>query len=486
MLKAALAVGLLLACLWGAKHMEIEEIVRLFPQSDILLQSPKAEKVDKKECPCRLAKESCIVDNKRIFVGQCEVLWEQCSAKKEIKNSWKACTMAKRRCEDKTDGWCLDIWEKCEQEMKDHAEEDIEKKQIAPSSPWACKRAKMRCMNNGEKVFEGRCGFVWDKCAEELKSDVAQPDAAHPDSIKEAEKDIDTKDCYFDKECHDLVDWAKIGKVKNGILSRMKFAQNDEAKMNQIMARSRQFFKEAGMPEDRIDYILEKWAKSVATDTKDCYFDKTCHHLVDWVKIAKAKEGIMTRMKMSQGDDAKLKMIMERSHQIFKDAGMPEDRIDYILEKWAKSVEGDNKEVDTKDCYFDKECHMLVDWKKIGDLKQGIMSNLKLAHADRTKTHEILVNAHELFKDAGMPEERIDYILEKWARYVDQGPKPHTHEWRACKSARTECYTDGRKVYWGRCKILWDKCKIEVQKQEEKRQASWDSPKPVPAIRKRH
>merc|ERR1719183_830204 len=89
----------------------------------------------------------------------------------------------------------------------------------------ACKAAKTRCMKDGEKVTDGRCGWVWNKCAEEMK------DHSGP---------VDKKDCYFDEACHKLVDWEKIGKVKQGIMTRMK---------------------------------------------KDCYFDEACHKLVDWEKI---------------------------------------------------------------------------------------------------------------------------------------------------------------------------------------------------------
>jgi len=61
-----------------------------------------------------------------------------------------------------------------------------------------------------------------------------------------------------------LVDWSKIAKVKDGVLARMKATQGDEESMNKLMKVVHEMFKEAGMPDDRIDYILEKWAKYVA------------------------------------------------------------------------------------------------------------------------------------------------------------------------------------------------------------------------------
>merc|ERR1719446_1790100 len=49
-------------------------------------------------------------------------------------------------------------------------------------------------------------------------------------------------------------------------------------------------------------------------------------------------------MKRIGGDEARTKALMSYAHEQFKDAGMPEDRIDYILKKWAKNaVEDDDQ-----------------------------------------------------------------------------------------------------------------------------------------------
>lgn len=286
---------------------------------------------------------------------------------------------------------------------------------------------------------------------------------------------VDTKDCYFDKECHKLVDWKKVGNMKDAVMARMKWAmENDKSRLKNIMTNTHKVFTEAGMPEDRIDYMLEKWLKYVAenndntekpseknVDTKDCYFDEECHKLVNWEKIGKMKEGILARMRLFKGDDAKMKNMMTKAHELFKEAGMPDDRIDYILEKWAKGVpkehfheacakarfncikgevrifEGKCRllwakcgeevkgrwqkksgDADKKDCYFDEECHKLVDWKKIGQEKATIFAKLKWAQGNEQNMKEVMTYAHKLFKDAGMPEDRIDYILEKWAKGV--------------------------------------------------------------------
>merc|ERR1719506_3000228 len=179
----------------------------------------------------------------------------------------------------------------------------------------------------------------------------------------------------------------------------------DDAKTKDIINSAHKIFKSAGMPDDRIDYILEKWAKYIAkgekkeVDTKDCYFDKECHKLVDWKKIGDVKEGVLARMKMMHGDDAKTKDIINSAHKIFKSAGMPDDRIDYILEKWATYVaHGEKKEEDTKDCYFDTECHKLVDWKKIGHVKEGILARMKMMQGDDAKTKDMMNGAHKIFR----------------------------------------------------------------------------------------
>jgi hypothetical protein len=240
------------------------------------------------------------------------------------------------------------------------------------------------------------------------------------------------------------VDWKKIGEVKGGIFARLKMFRGDKAKTEAVLKGAHEIFKAAGMPEDRIDYILEKYccsqcllqpsllpaepqSEAHVVDKKDCYFDEACHKLVDWKKIGEVKGGIFARLKMFRGDKAKTEAVLKRAHEIFKAAGMPEDRIDYILEKWAKSVadepQSDEKAVDKKDCYFDEACHKLVDWKKIGEAKEGIFARLKWANGDEAKTKMVMQRAHEIFKAAGVPEDRIDPILQKWAKYI--ADKPH-------------------------------------------------------------
>jgi len=159
-------------------------------------------------------------------------------------------------------------------------------------------------------------------------------------------KKIDQKDCYFDKECHDKVDWEKIGAIKRMFFAYFKTERSPE-EVEASMERARRGFVQAGMPEDRIDYILKKWMKTAGPkedpkkiDQKDCYFDKACHDKVDWEKIGEVKKGFFARLKYykEQNDSRAVRTLVEKTRPLFSAAGMPADRIDYILNKWVKYV----------------------------------------------------------------------------------------------------------------------------------------------------
>jgi hypothetical protein len=299
-----------------------------------------------------------------------------------------------------------------------------------------------------------------------------------PKPIQKKDYYVDSKDCYFDKECHAKVDWEKIGKVKEGFFARLKFLKEkqDASGVKQMMSKVHSMFREAGMPDDRIDYILIKWVEhefpEALVDQKDCYFDKDCHAKVDWTKIAKIKGGFFARLEAyKEKSDAKsVKEMMGKVHEMFHKSGMPQDRIDYILEKWVKSVypealSGDvpksemceiaemqcvkdgqkimtgrcgvqwkacfneievaqprkkGEENDSKDCYFDKDCHAKVDWNKVGKAKSGFFARLqyfKDKH-DTVSAKRMMSNMHKSFREAGVPDDRIGYTLEKWVKTV--------------------------------------------------------------------
>eukprot|EP00929_Paragymnodinium_shiwhaense_P046881 TRINITY_DN23834_c1_g4_i1.p1 TRINITY_DN23834_c1_g4~~TRINITY_DN23834_c1_g4_i1.p1 ORF type:complete len:385 (+),score=94.46 TRINITY_DN23834_c1_g4_i1:135-1289(+) len=177
---------------------------------------------------------------------------------------------------------------------------------------------------------------------------------------------VDTADCYFDKECHAQVDWDRISELKGEFFLHLGLLKNhgktpvpDQKALETLLLRMHGLFVKAGMPDDRIDFILHKWVNSVYpnsldmkmvnTGKPDCYFDKECHAKVDWETIATLKEGFFKRLKMmktrlvdnSGGSDKSgssmepLESMLARMHEEFAKAGMPDDRIDYILGKWV-------------------------------------------------------------------------------------------------------------------------------------------------------
>jgi hypothetical protein len=78
---------------------------------------------------------------------------------------------------------------------------------------------------------------------------------------KEEKKEVDKKDCYFDEECHKLVDWDMVTRVKMGFFSRAKMTE-DKAAVQGMHDGLRARLVKAGVPEDRVDYIVDKWMKS--------------------------------------------------------------------------------------------------------------------------------------------------------------------------------------------------------------------------------
>merc|ERR1739847_78088 len=107
-------------------------------------------------------------------------------------------------------------------------------------------------------------------------------------------------------------------------------------------------------------------------------------------------------------DVSSVKEMMAKVHKMFLEAGMPDDRIDYILEKGVKYVYPEAlapADVDTKDC------HAKVDWKKIGELKEGFFARLKFVKekSDVSMVKEMMAKVRKMFLEAGMPGDRIDY-----------------------------------------------------------------------------
>jgi len=169
---------------------------------------------------------------------------------------------------------------------------------------------------------------------------------------------------------------------------------------------------------------LRRLDANVANKNVDCYFDEECHKKVDWEKIASLKTGFFARVKAlkEKGDKADLKILMQKSHALCAAAGMPDDRIDFMLLKWSKYVWPQDANVANKnvDCYFDEECHKKVDWEKIASLKTGFFARVKALEekGDKADLKIVMQKSHALCAAAGMPDDRIDFMLLKWSKYV--------------------------------------------------------------------
>jgi len=81
--------------------------------------------------------------------------------------------------------------------------------------------------------------------------------------------------------------------------------------------------------------------------------------------------------------------------------------------------EGVKTNVDLKDCYFDEECHAKVDWDAVGKLKKDFFVR-KWSQEQKTPDAEKLFMqfVHAGMAKVGMPEDRIDYVLEKWEAFA--------------------------------------------------------------------
>jgi len=212
-------------------------------------------------------------------------------------------------------------------------------------------------------------------------------------------------DCYFDKECHAKVDWEKISEIKGGFFARLKVykERGDVAAVKDMMSKVHEMFRKAGMPEDRIDYILVKWVKYVYPEAIG----------VDGAKARPSSK--MCEKAKTRCMDGDAKVFKGRCGEVWKACG----------EDVAALAKSDKKnraveKTDPKDCYFDAECHAKVDWKQIAKMKRGFFVRLKLfkAKGDTPAVKEMMAKVHEKFQEAGVPDDRIDYIIDKWVKSV--------------------------------------------------------------------
>mmetsp|Transcript_77199 Transcript_77199/g.136741 ORF Transcript_77199/g.136741 Transcript_77199/m.136741 type:complete len:353 (-) Transcript_77199:135-1193(-) len=295
---------------------------------------------------------------------------------------------------------------------------------------------------------------------------------------------LDTSDCYFDEECHAKVDWSKVKQMKMRFFAGLKQmkAKEDAKDVQRMMSRMHKGFLNAGMPDDRIDYILTKWVEYVYPgafdahdswktlvvtgfscengygedvngeyiyqgNTKDgrpyyqgskrpdrfIYYDKYCaddttepRWLVGGSPDITQEFNLNT--KDGKGCDNDFSIVTDSMHipggqqplawQWCQDHGYHSNKFISITYKVNSTIP--KKDIDKKDCYFDKECHAKVDWSKVKQMKLGFFARLKMMKekGDTTRVKKMMARMHQGFLKAGMPEDRIDYILTKWVKFV--------------------------------------------------------------------
>jgi len=171
-------------------------------------------------------------------------------------------------------------------------------------------------------------------------------------------KYVDVKDCYFDKDCHAKVEWAKIKDIKSGFFARLQHfkEKKDPIAVKKMMGKVHKMFHEAGVPEDRIDYILVKWVNKVYPESLG---DGKAQHEPRLTMCAVAKKRCT-----KDGE----KVLQGRCGVQWK--ACEHEWNAHLKKKGAKSnyenKEGVKKEeAYVKDCYFDTECHSKVDWEKL-------------------------------------------------------------------------------------------------------------------------
>eukprot|EP00930_Biecheleria_cincta_P035349 TRINITY_DN24312_c0_g1_i1.p1 TRINITY_DN24312_c0_g1~~TRINITY_DN24312_c0_g1_i1.p1 ORF type:complete len:514 (+),score=127.16 TRINITY_DN24312_c0_g1_i1:89-1630(+) len=281
---------------------------------------------------------------------------------------------------------------------------------------------------------------------------------------------IDTEDCYFDKDCHAKVDWTKISRIKAGFFAGLKRLeeQKDVHSAKGMMSKVHEQFHDAGMPEDRIDYIILKWVKGIYPEALDIDRNKR-DPAKCYACLAEGKDFCISGNKCIPRATLQCRGPHDRitGDKRFALHGNP-DGIEHSmicpeLHRGSKS-----EDVDVKDCYFDEECHAKVDWATITHIKADFFARLK--HFKETRdalgVKEMMGKTHHMFHEAGMPADRIDYILVKWVKHVF--PESLTGTLREddphmpmCVVAKERCTKDGEPMLQGRCGVQWKACEHE-------------------------
>jgi hypothetical protein len=159
----------------------------------------------------------------------------------------------------------------------------------------------------------------------------------------------------------------------------------------------------------------EAWADK-KVDKEECYFDEECRKLVDWELVKKVKAGFFERAKKLTSQEDQLKPLSAGVHARLVKAGYPEDRAWHTVRTWAEYVAKEQKKdlpAEKKDCYFDPECHKLVDWKLVTEAKMDFFARAKKLQST-SEVRPLAAGLRERLLKAGVPEDRADMMVGKW------------------------------------------------------------------------
>lgn len=171
--------------------------------------------------------------------------------------------------------------------------------------------------------------------------------------------------------------------------------RKDANSVKEMMGKVHKIFHNAGMPEDRIDYIIEKWGKSVYPEALAGGTPKSKMCEIAEMQCVKDNEKIMTGRCGVQWKAC--------SNEIEASQLKKRDDQNYLTR-----------------CYRDKECHAKTDFNKIMKTKYGFLARLNYFREkhDTSSVKKMMGNMHKFFQEAGVPDDQIDYIMKEWVNSV--------------------------------------------------------------------
>jgi hypothetical protein len=260
---------------------------------------------------------------------------------------------------------------------------------------------------------------------------------------------LESGDCYFDPECTGLVDWDGAGELLMATLARLQ-AMKSATEARPLAGRLRARLASLGVPEDRGDFIVTKWIKSVHPEytppkpdeePPKLHLNGFYYTFLTWgnpKEVVDRFEGRTTGNLFTQYRNGPIGTIawvdpatafpmhsLEiRGTELLSSVGRATvERNGDIV--WAhgytsrkEHIVGDQvKKGELGDCYFDPECHKLVDWDGVGELKMGVFGRLS-AMKNMTEAKPMAAGVRARLVELGVPEDRADFLVANWIKSV--------------------------------------------------------------------